>query len=163
MFFEYISALPLPAFSLFVSPTPHLLNTALSSLVQVLLIRLLPNSTPTPDNDEISQEILETCYLPFTASTSSIEDNAKVSILVETLFRLFIAACPMTATPSLTTAIEKGIEARQARTIDKRRKKAVGAKAKDEAAQRFWLDSSAERLRNLLHFIKIKGPALKHR
>lgn len=69
----------------------------------------------------------------------------------------------MTATPSLTTAIEKGIEARQARTIDKRRKKAVGAKAKDEAAQRFWLDSSAERLRNLLHFIKIKGPALKHR
>jgi len=65
------------------------------SLIQLTLLRYLPPNAPSPRTisnasrvgDEMDQEVIEKCYLPFCASTSSTEDNAKLSILAENVFR----------------------------------------------------------------------------
>jgi len=65
------------------------------SLIQLTLLRYLPSTAPNPRtisnasriDDEMDQEVIEKCYLPFCASTSSTEDNAKLSLLAENVFR----------------------------------------------------------------------------
>lgn len=125
------------------------------SLTQLLLLRFLPGNAPHPEsivareNDELSQEVLEKCFLPFPASTSSIADNAKVSILVESQLRLFLKSCTCYPTPRLEAAIERGILARENKTkVDKRRKD-NNARTKDEENDQEWLRASGERLRKL--------------
>ena len=65
------------------------------SLIQLMLLKYLPPDAPNPRtisnasriDDEMDQEVIEKCYLPFSASTSSTEENAKVSLLAENVFR----------------------------------------------------------------------------
>ncbi|KAF4628730.1 hypothetical protein G7Y89_g9424 [Cudoniella acicularis] len=163
IFFTSVRSLPVPAFSLFISPSisSQLPEMVLVSLSQLLLLRLLPNNAPRPhtirgrDNDEITQELLEQCFLPFSANTSSVEDNAKVSILVESLFRLYVRSCLCDHTLDLDHAIEKGILARQNKVKgDKRRKETT--KKKGEDSDMMWLNASGERLRLLLEWIERK-------
>jgi hypothetical protein len=154
--------LPLPAFSLLISPSnsSHYPIEVFVSLSQSLLHRLLPNTTPSPDsimhreNDELSQEILEKCFLPFSASTSSTEDNAKVSLLAESLFREFLKSCRVYHTPSLDAAIEKGILAREIKIKGDKRRRDADARSKDEENSRMWLKASGERLRSLLSWVE---------
>jgi hypothetical protein len=103
-----------------------------------------------PPTDELSQENLERCFLPATANTSSTEDNAKVSLLVETLFRLFVTSCGAENSPELAAAVESGIIAREKKCND-RRKKAGWAK---NDANMIWLNASATRIRYLLQFVR---------
>jgi hypothetical protein len=155
----------LQAFSHFVSPSnsSNFPVAVYVSLCQLLLLRLLPNNAPRPqsvsnrDNDDLSQDILERCLLPFPANTSSVEDNAKVSILVENLFRLFLKTCECYHTPSLDTAIEKGILARETKAKGDKRRKGNGAKSKREDSDLVWLKASGERLRSLLSLVERKS------
>ena len=152
IFWEILNPLPLPMFSLFLSMSarPHLPDEALSSLAQLHLLRLLPSGTRTPPTDELSQENLERCFLPATGNTSSTEDNAKVSLLVETLFRLFVTTCGAENSPELAAAVEGGIVAREKKCND-RRKKAGWAK---NDANMILLNASARRIRLVLQFIQ---------
>ena len=160
--YTYMRPLPLPVFSRLMSPSnsSHYPVFVFVSLSQLLLCRMLPNTTPRPqsiahrENDDISQEILERCFLPFSANTSSTEDNAKVSLLVESLFRLLLKSRPVYHTPSLDEAIELGILAREAKSKTDRRRRETGAKSKHEEESWMWLKASGERLRSLLAWVE---------
>ncbi|TAQ85119.1 hypothetical protein B7494_g6544 [Chlorociboria aeruginascens] len=153
IFWDCIKSLPLPLFSHFVSPSRSnpLPTVALVSLVQLAATRLLSTSAhrPQQENDDLSQDILETCYLPFSANTSSVEDNAKLSVLVEMIFRLLLQSCPLYHTPNLEEAVEKGIAAREFKVRKKR----------DEETEqdRAWLKGSSQRLRGLLACVEMQN------
>jgi len=98
--------------------------------------------------------VLEKCLLPFAANTSSILDNAKVSVLVENLLRLFLKDCGCDYTPRLVSAVEKGILARESKIKGDKRRKDSGVKNKVEDSDLVWLKASGERLRMLLDWIK---------
>ena len=90
---------------------------------------------------------LERCFLPFSANTSSVEDNAKVSLLIETLFRLLAIHGGIECTEELVAAVEKGIKAREKKCTGTRRKKSGSSKDDEDM---YWLNASAERMRLLL-------------
>ena len=162
-----VKPLPLPAFSLLLSPSrsSQLLDMVIVSLSQFLLLRFLPTSAPRPQtvsrryDDNISNDILERCFLPFCAMTSNTSENAKVSILVENLFRLYIGSCGCYHRPSLDAAIEKGILARENKIRGDKRRTENGARRKEEESERMWLNASGERLRSLLSLVK--GESIK--
>ncbi|RDL37236.1 Uncharacterized protein BP5553_04669 [Venustampulla echinocandica] len=157
--------LPVPAFSLIISPSPssQLPIIVLISLSQLLLLRLLPNTAPRPhtitkrDNDELTQAVLEQCFMPFSANTSAVDDNAKVSILIESLFRIFLRSCPCYHTPDLEEAIEKGIAAREDKIRGDKRRKDTAERRKEEESDRMWLTQSGERLRCLSAWVEQKS------
>ena len=114
----------------------------------------MPDFVVDRENDDLSQEVLEKCFFPFAASTSSAADNAKVSILVEVQFRQFLQSCKCDHTATLDAAVEKGILARQNKSRgDKRRKDGAG-RAMEEESDREWLRASGERLRSLLLWVQ---------
>jgi hypothetical protein len=162
MIYECVKLLPVPAFSLLFQPSSssQLPVIVFVSLTQFLLLRLLPGSVPRPDsvvdreNDDLSQEVLEKCFLPFSANTSSVADNAKVSIIVESQFRQFLKSCRCYHTPTLDAAIQKGILARESKSKGDKRRKDSGIRTKDEEIDREWLRASGERLRNLLLLVE---------
>jgi hypothetical protein len=133
---------------------------AFVSMTQLFLLRLLPGNALPPgstvdrEDDDLSQEVLEKYFFPFPANTSSIADNAKVSILVEMQLRLFLKSCQCYHTPSLTSAIERGIIARENKSKGDRRRKDNGVRTKDEENDREWLRASGERLRSLLLWVE---------
>jgi hypothetical protein len=149
---DLIQPLPLPEFSLFMSPAalPYIPAVATSSMAQAYLNRLLPLSAPRPGDDEMTQRNLERCFLPFAANTSSIEDNAKVSILVETLFRLLTTTRDIDPSPELSAAIRRGVAARENKCTGNKRKKSSSAKDEEDLV---WLRSSAERMRFMREFV----------
>lgn len=171
MYHEGVRELPLIAFSLFVSPSSSskFSDTILVTLIQLMLNRLA--QTPGPrirglthrSDDTLSQSILELRYLPSCANTSSVVDNAKVSILVENLFRLFVKSCTVYYTSSLETAIKEGISARENRIkIDKRKKETPVRKLETEYSLTC-LQASNERLKRLLIWVEKNGVLVEAR
>lgn len=110
------------------------------------------SSPPSSYDDDLTQEVLEKCYLPFAANTTSLVDNAKVSLLVEALLRLYAhdAGLPLDVTPALRRAVDQGIQAREAKATRDRRKKPGGRMDEEETSAKAYLKGSAARLRSLL-------------
>lgn len=158
MIYECAKPLPVPAFSLLFSPSSssQVPLVAFVSLTQFLLLRFLPGNAPIAarENDDLSQEVLEICFLPFPANTSSVADNAKVSILVESLFRRFLRSCKCYHKPTLGAAIKRGILARENKSKWDKRRKDNGVRSKDEENDWQWLRASGERLRSLLSWVE---------
>jgi hypothetical protein len=160
---DNMKLLPLPAFTLLFSPSnsSQIPSFVFVSLSQFLLARLLPSSAPRPgtvskqNSDDISQDILEKCFLPFAANTSSTDDNAKVSILVEGMFRLFMKIAKAYHTPCLDVAIEKGILAREGKAKNDRRRRENRVRKKEEEDDRMWLTASGKRLRSMLAWVEL--------
>lgn len=158
-----VSGLPVPAFSLFIAPPyrTYLLTEVYISLSQLHLLRLLPRDAPEPRSvqkgrgDELTQLTLEKCMLPFPAMQAYVGDNAKVSILVENLLRLFLKSCKWKYTPSFVAAIERGVTARESKCKGGRGRKDSSVKEKD-TDDLVWLRASGERLRLLGQFIEQK-------
>ncbi|ESZ89629.1 hypothetical protein SBOR_9988 [Sclerotinia borealis F-4128] len=160
---EFTAALPVASFSLLlnisrISPFP---SEVLISLMQLICCRYLPKSTPFPHdvenstNDSLTQPILEICYLPWSPMTSSVEDNAKYSILVENLLRLFLTGCEANHTSNLDEAIENGISAREKICKPDSRRRVDAVTKKKEEIARIFLDASSRRLRSLVDWIEI--------
>lgn len=130
------------------------------SLSQIFMERVLPNSAPKPQtvsgraSDDLSQVILEKCFLPSTANTSSTDDNARVSILAESMLRLCLKNFEVVHTPDLVTAVETGILARENKCKNDKRKRDNGAKRKGEQEARTWLTASSKRLRSMLAWVE---------
>jgi hypothetical protein len=158
---DNIKQLPLPAFSLIVSAADSsvLPVEVYVSLIQVLIIRYLPSNAPPPrtvsaaaTDDEMNQTILEKCYLPFAASTSSVEDNAKISILLENALRLHLkSGAEIKYTADLKGAVEKGIAARENKIKTDKRRGAASKKQDEE--DKIWLKASEIRLKSLLAMV----------
>ncbi len=150
IYLEHIRPLPLPTFFLVMSPSSLNLFTpaAASSLTQFILRSIIASSAPLPPKDDLEQDILERSYLPYAANTGSIADNAKVSICIETLLRLLDKYVGLVWSEELRSAMETGIEAREA-------KAKKGAKKKEDVENnRRWLRGSAQRIRGVVEMAR---------
>lgn len=140
---EHLRPLPLPTFSLFLSSS--LLSTlqmdTAASLLQSLLGSLVISSAPTPMEDKMSQAQLETCYLPYSALTNTLSDNAKMSICIEAALGLLLSQNMLSWTASLEEFIHQGINARQ-----KKCAKSEGSKT--------WLEASSLRIKGTILVLK---------
>ncbi|KAJ5769976.1 uncharacterized protein N7511_002027, partial [Penicillium nucicola] len=134
MFVENIRDLPLPIFQHFISPSilPHMSPAAQTTLCELLLFVMQESSAPRSDNDCLHQDKLEECFLPYAAANPSIENNAKVSILLEALMALLHKSDMLFVTPRLREVVERGVlkrgeraEEERKRALDKRVKVSV--------------------------------------
>lgn len=169
LIYESLRPQPLPAFSLFLTPTAlhhGVPASMLVSLTQLMLVRLMPASAPnnSQDDDDLNQDVLQRCYLPFAASSSSIEDNAKVAVCVETLLRVYVTSGgPIVDIEALSKSIEKGIAAREKKATPstggpgrKRGAKGTNSGVSNEKADLEAMQMSAERLRVLVEVLRMK-------
>ncbi|KAI1413561.1 hypothetical protein F5Y13DRAFT_179323 [Hypoxylon sp. FL1857] len=161
-----VKSLPLPIFTAFVNRGMSALEleSQISTLQGVLLL-LMPPSALSPakvdrtwqDADRITTEILERCFLPYPANTIAVEDNAKVSVLLENLLQVMWCNGSEKLGENLRAAVEKGIAAREAKV--KRKKTSVRGRmpAEDpDAEARVVLELSGQRLLTLLELIEIE-------
>ncbi|KAK2768621.1 hypothetical protein FQN54_000477 [Arachnomyces sp. PD_36] len=143
---EFIRPLPIPTFQLFVttSTLPYFVPEAQATLCETLLMRMLSNRVPTTQQDSyLTQPKLEEHFLPYSANTTSVVDNAKVSILLESLLESLAANDMLENTVELRSAIEFGITARGEKAQSASTKAQAGKSAPDEWA---WLIESGERM-----------------
>ncbi|KAK2871577.1 hypothetical protein FQN49_003043 [Arthroderma sp. PD_2] len=155
---EFIRHLPLPTFQLFVSPSvlTHFPPACQTTLCEMLLFNLRENAAPDSTEKYLSQAKLESCFLPYAANTHSVIDNARVSILLESLIRLLAANGLLLARPTLTIAVAEGIEERAEKArIDLKR--GQNKKLTEEFGW-VWLIESGERMVYLVNKIIPKEP-----
>ncbi|KAH0556322.1 hypothetical protein GP486_005749 [Trichoglossum hirsutum] len=154
MYIEHIRPLPLPSFSLLTLPVlPGVPPAYRSSFNQLLLATLIASSAPVINEDNLSQEILETCYLPFPANTHSVLDNAKVSLLVESLLRLQAVHAGLVFTSELGNAVEIGVQAREVKAKGGVRKKRDNLLREEEESW-VYLQASSQRMKELVEALK---------
>ncbi len=156
MFVEFIRPLPLATFQAIISPSavPDMFSAdAQTTLCEFLLTRsLLEAAAPDTAEPYLRQSKMEECYLPFAATSSSVADNAKVSLCLETLLRHLLVAGKLTARPALELAIQDGIQKRCEKASDGV-KKSASARRKEEIAWA-WLLESGERLTDILKRVR---------
>ena len=113
LYTEFIRSLPTPIFSIFVAPAlPYLSSHVQACLSRTLLRPLLGFSDIGNDIAALDQETLENHYLPWKANSTTVSDNAKVSLLVEVLLRGLLNSGNLQSTTSLQQAARWGVEAR---------------------------------------------------
>ncbi|KAM0204759.1 hypothetical protein ACHAPA_001147 [Fusarium lateritium] len=156
-----LKLLPLPMFSLFACQRPNvLLSEAHITITKELFDLLLPNSYKNPSKVDpegdaqgcLTLPMLEQCFTPHPANTVALEDNAKLSLVVEDAIQLLWACGLMVYSEKLEAAVEKGIMARETKA-KKRRTGKMKSDETDVLAQDI-LTNSAERIRVLLEVLK---------
>lgn len=159
-FVEKIAQLPVSAFENFLAPHSSPLEEGpLVAIIRLLLPAFLPSSAPQPHKvdpaadkiERISDLILEKCYLPFAYRTA--ENNAKLSLAIEALFRIMWSRGRVQWTPSLQQAVEKGVKAR----VDKSAQKKNSRKEDGESAARCTVRASGARLLALAGILKLQA------
>lgn len=158
-FVDKIAQLPISAFSRFIEFHDSPINVkALVLIIRLLMPALLPCSTPHPhdvhpeadEQEAVSACILEKCYLPFAYRTA--ENNAKLSLATETLFRiLWVQEC-VPWTPSLQKAVEKGVKARNNKSTQKKTK----SREDGDSVARAMLRASGSRLLALVELLRLQ-------
>ncbi|KAF2224054.1 hypothetical protein BDZ85DRAFT_260318 [Elsinoe ampelina] len=151
---ELIRPLPLSIFTHFVSPTKAYMNSsdAHCSLVLDLFRTIVGDKAITHRKGELDQDDLEKYYLPATASGPDPVDNAKVSIMVETLMRLMWKEGRLVARSSLSNAVAQGRQDRLGRLkSDSRRKTETRTRLATEAVE--VIENSALRMAVVLDVI----------
>ncbi|KAF2203619.1 hypothetical protein GQ43DRAFT_478906 [Delitschia confertaspora ATCC 74209] len=128
------------------SPTAQIALNA-NLLLPLLSSRLTNFTVITP-----SQADLEQYFLPAGAATHSYAANAKISLVLETMFRLMMQIKSLQATTSLREAVETGIQARNILYANARRKK---GNEHEEVQAKELMDLSNERLLGLLEILEI--------
>ena len=153
LFTEFIRPLPLPTFSTFVLPStvhPHFAPDAHTTLCEYLLHILIDSASPVTDEAYLTQAKLEECYLPYAANGTSVVENAKVGLLVESLLRHMALQGKLEPGERLKKAVENGIGVRENKigigTGKKRAGKGDGNV--EEAWMVMW--ESGERMRDLV-------------
>lgn len=159
-FVEKIAQLPATAFSRFIASHDSPLDVKpLVAIIRLLMPALLPGSIPDPRRvdpeadakEAVSGLILEKCYLPFAYRTA--ENNAKLSVSIESLFRILWTSNCMRWTASLQEAAEKGVKARN----DKSAPKKSNRKEDSEGAAREILRSSGSRILALTQLLQLQA------
>jgi hypothetical protein len=150
LFVEFIRPLPLPTFQLIVLPSIFDIFPENShiKLCELLLQRMLESAAPNTREDRfLTQRKMEEFYLPYAANKSTHVDNAKVSLLLESMLRYFSKAGSLQPTPSLREALEAGITARSEKAAGGPHK---GSKSGDDVPLA-WLKESGERMRDIVN------------
>src|SRR5438270_674333 len=101
MLVEFIRPCPAATFQATVSPSaiPDMFSIhAHTTLCEFLLTRsLLQAAAPDTDEPYLRQYKTEECYLPFAATSSSVEDNVKISLCLGSLLWHLLLARKWTA------------------------------------------------------------------
>ncbi|KAK4626295.1 hypothetical protein CLAFUW4_04031 [Fulvia fulva] len=150
IFTEFIRPLSLPVFQQFVLPIkPFLASNLQATFNEMLFQPLLGTNTPSYF---ITRHVLETTYAPHAAMNTNASDNAKVSLLTESLLRsLWKSGLLVGDLTSLRAAIETGVKARSDKvSFDGRKKK----NAKVDHDIKSVLECSAQRMKVLLDLIE---------
>ncbi|KAK1831761.1 hypothetical protein QBC39DRAFT_406661 [Podospora conica] len=153
LFSRRLATLPPPTLRLVTSSlAASLPSFAQFSLLRALADNLLPPQRPRPSDvdaatdavDGLSWRLLERCFLPFAAARVTAEDNARVSVVLESMVWLVFANGEDDGggAEGVKEAVERGITAREAKVAGRRR----GA-AREDAAAREVLERSAGSLR----------------
>lgn len=146
LYTEFLRPLPLTLFQQFVLPTsPYLDPDAQCSLDQMLLRPLLAGAAPAYDANALLQDDFERRYVQYAANTTRAVDNAKLSLVVESLMRLLWKTGSLRYSERLEDLVSQGNEARKMKAAFDGRRKA-GSKARDEEEAVFVLECSAERM-----------------
>lgn len=156
-FEDSIKHLPLPVFSSFISTSTSALRaTQQIAMLQGVLFLFIPPGALKPERVDpttaehggITPAILERCFLPYPANTIEVQDNAKMSLILENLLMLVwrYADRVMPFSDNLIDAVMTGNRAR----LDKINKKKLRGRAKRpsdaELEAREILESSSLRL-----------------
>ncbi|KAK3295613.1 uncharacterized protein B0H64DRAFT_417276 [Chaetomium fimeti] len=158
-FTDHVRSLPLAMFRLFVEPHPaDLPEDVRVSFLRMLIEEMLPRHHPEPadvdpDNASatgVSVLVLQECFLPFPANKVTAEDNAKLSLALESMLWFVYSQIDVAYSPELRQAVEKGIKAREDNIKNKRGGRPDKA-AKDVLAR------SARNLRALVDVIAVAG------
>lgn len=146
LFIENIRHLPLPIYQAFVSPSalPYFSDAAQTTLCEFLLFRLRESGAPESDEEFLSQNKLEQCFLPYAASTASVVDNTKMSIAIESLLTLLAGSDMLRVTPELQNTVQEGILERADQAQVEVRRNQASRKAED--IEWCWLIESGERI-----------------
>lgn len=156
---EFIRPLPIPTFQLFAtaSTLPYFLPEAQATLCEMLLMRLLENKVPISHDSFLNQVKLELHFLPYAANSTSVVDNAKVSILLESLLESLATSQMLANTPELRKAIETGIMARGVKAQSASTKRQINSAPQDEWS---WLIESGERMMHRVEgLVSMEGTA----
>ncbi len=148
--------LPLAHFKQFLlrhgTPLSHDVYT---SLVRYVILQLIPKDLADGNEREISIAMLETSFVPFSSGTASIEENAKLSFVLECMLHHIIAHDSGAYAPaSFRVAVEKGIEARREKTKPRRRGGRPARDSPADQAARESMASSEENLRMLVDLLE---------
>lgn len=157
-----IKTLPLPLFTAMLEPTSNPMAQPLDTtsdpaaptesyavLLKELLVLFLPPKFRDPARVDssadregrITQRMAEKCFVGYAADGASMEDNAKLSVLVENVLMYLFERGELEVTKGMREAVEAGVEARGRKAkVKKRRGKEVGR----DVLAREVLDSSAE-------------------
>ncbi|KAI0883517.1 uncharacterized protein GGS22DRAFT_31894 [Annulohypoxylon maeteangense] len=159
-----VKSLPLPIFTAFVNHRTCALELVSQiSTLQGIAIILMPSSALKPEkvdrtwreSDRITVEILERCFLPYPANTIAVEDNAKLSVLLENLLQIVWCDGSEQFSKSLRAAVEKGIAARETKVKKKKTSARGRMNAEDpEAEAHIVLEMSGKRLLALVDLIE---------
>lgn len=156
-----LKLLPLQTFSLFVTQRPNvLLPETHITIAKELFYRLLPSSSKDPAKVDpegdaegcLTTIMLEQCYMPYAANTVAMEDNAKLSLVVENAIQLLWSLDMVAYSDRFEKAAQKGIKARELKAKKRRTGKANGDTS-DEIAQNV-LENSSLRIRTLMEALK---------
>ncbi|KAK3902057.1 hypothetical protein C8A05DRAFT_15839 [Staphylotrichum tortipilum] len=159
-FTDHLRALRLPLFRLFVESHPSILPEDVQvSLLHVVAEKLLPRHPDPADVDPehcaaghgLTVPVMRECFLPFAANKVTAEDNAKLSLAVESMLWFVYARAGIGRedAPGLRKAVEAGIRARE----NKIKRKGPGRLDAGEAAAREALARSAGSLRALVQVV----------
>lgn len=157
-----VKVLPLPMFSLVVSQRENALLPATHvTLLKQLFHLLLPSRckdprSVDPDGDaqgSLTMPMLENCYMALPANTVGLDDNAKLSLVVESAIQLLWICDMVEYTDSFADAALRGVGAREAEAKAKKRTGKMRADPGDALAQDV-LAGSAERIRVLLEALE---------
>lgn len=149
---DIILRLSPPSFMLFTSTFISAEPSYRAALNQLILDTIISSKAPAPERDEtddLTVEKLMNRYLPWPANTTSVSDNAKVAILLESMMRLLLTEAELVWSTELELAVEKGIEERKKKATGDRRIN----KGKEKEA-RHALEDAEGRLRAMIAFLK---------
>ncbi|KAI2621863.1 hypothetical protein GGS21DRAFT_541665 [Xylaria nigripes] len=160
---QRIKELSLPLFSAFINHSTSSLRVdqQIEMLQHIVSLVITPGALHPRRVDRVKSEqgaispaILERCFLPYPAGTIQIEDNAKMSLLLENLLMItWRHGGPDEAfSGDLTSAVSKGIEARQDK-INKKTRGRLRASGDEELEAKAALEASGMRLRWLAEAI----------
>lgn len=177
-FTDHVRGLPLPLFRLFIESHPATLPEYVQvSLLRMVVDALLPPSIPhRPDPEAVDPEhgaghvtltpaVMERCFLPYAAHRVTPEDNAKLSLALESMLWYLYAEIGVAYSEGLRRAVETGIRAREDR-INRRRGGGAGGRKGGGAAGEYpgpgeaareALARSARNLRALVDVIAVAG------
>jgi hypothetical protein len=157
-FTDHIRGLPLPMFRLFIeSHTVVLPEYVRVSLLRIVVENMLaPHPDPAsgdPEHDMahgITVPMMKKCFLPFAANRVTAEDNAKLSLALESMLGFVYSLTDIEYSEGLRAAVEKGIKAREQKV-----KRKAAASLKGDSPEKVALDALARSSRNLRAMVEI--------